>query len=138
LFLNRELSWLEFNQRVLHEAEETSLPLLERLKFLAIFGSNLDEFFMKRVGRFKQQLESQSQKARTTAAEQLRAIQIKLRPHYERQRTLLLEHVLPELQRHGLEIVRYVDLTPAEQAHLRVFFETHVFPVLTPLGLDTS
>lgn len=141
LLLSRELSWLEFNRRVLHEAEGAGLPALERLKFVAIFGANLDEFFMKRVGGLKLQLaggvDKRSPDGRTPA-EQLRAITDAVRPLYVHQRSVLLDQVLPELTRQGVELVRYRATSEPERAHLARFFDAMVFPILTPLGLDTS
>ena len=140
-FLNRELSWLEFNARVLAEAEDAAVPLLERLKFIAIFGANLDEFFMKRVGGLKLLLQSlapsRSPDGRTPA-EQLDEIAAWVRVWQPRQRGVLLETVLPELARQGLELVGYRDLQPAERSFIERFFLSKVFPILTPLGLDTS
>ncbi|MBP7589886.1 MAG: polyphosphate kinase 1, partial [Thermoanaerobaculia bacterium] len=140
-FFNRELSWLEFNGRVLAEAEDPSVPLLERLKFIAIFGGNLDEFFMKRVGGLKLQQQSRphgrSPDGRTPA-QQLAEIGAWIRPRQQLQRALLLERILPELARNGLELVGFRDLQPAERAYLERFFANNVFPILTPLGLDTS
>ncbi len=141
LFLNRELSWIEFNRRVLAEAEDETVPLLDRLKFLAIFGGNLDEFFMKRVGGLKLQLASGSEKRSPdgrTAGEQLAAIHEAVRPLYVHQRAVLLERVLPALAAHGVEVVRHRALAAAEREHVDRFFERNVFPILTPLGLDTS
>jgi len=141
LFLNRELSWIEFNRRVLAEAEDETVPLLDRLKFLAIFGGNLDEFFMKRVGGLKLQLASGSEKRSPdgrTAAEQLAAILEAVRPLYVHQRAVLLERVLPALAAHGVEVVRYRELAAGEREHVDRYFERSVFPILTPLGLDTS
>jgi polyphosphate kinase len=140
-FLNRELSWLEFNARVLAEAGDPGVPLLDRLKFLAIFGGNLDEFFMKRVGGLKLQQQSHpnglSPDGRTPA-QQLAEIGAWVRPRQQQQRALLLEKVLPEIARHGVELVAFRDLTPAERSHIERFFSSFVFPILTPLGLDTS
>jgi len=140
-FLNRELSWLEFNGRVLAEAEDPGVPLLERLKFIAIFGGNLDEFFMKRVGGLKLQQQSKpinlSPDGRTPA-QQLAEIGDWVRPRYQEQRALLLEVLLPELARQGVELVRFRDLSAPERAFLEKFFSSYVFPILTPLGLDTS
>ena len=140
-FLNRELSWLEFNARVLAEAADPTVPLLDRLKFLAIFGGNLDEFFMKRVGGLKLQQQSNpnglSPDGRTPA-QQLAEIGAWVRPRQQQQRALLLEKVLPEIARHGVELVTFRDLAPAERAHIEKFFSSFVFPILTPLGLDTS
>lgn len=140
-FFNRELSWLEFNARVLAEAEDPSVPLLDRLKFVAIFGANLDEFFMKRVGGLKLQLASKTVTRSPdgrTAAEQLTEIGAWVRVWQPRQRAILLEEILPELARQGVELVSHRDLTPGERVHLDRFFQTTVFPILTPLGLDTS
>ncbi|MEO7795702.1 MAG: polyphosphate kinase 1 [Thermoanaerobaculia bacterium] len=140
-FLNRELSWLEFNGRVLAEAEDPSVPLLERLKFIAIYGGNLDEFFMKRVGGLKLQQQSRSENRSPdgrTAAQQLIEIGAWVRPRQQRQRALLLELVLPELALQGVELVGFRDLSAGERIHLEKFFANTVFPILTPLGLDTS
>ncbi len=140
-FLNRELSWLEFNRRVLHEAEDPSVPLLERLKFIAIFSANLDEFFMKRVGGLRLQAAAAkgalSPEGRTPA-EQLAAIRSLLRPMYEHQREVLIGTLLPELALHGVELTRWRDLTDDERLRLGRYFAASVFPILTPLGVDTS
>lgn len=140
-FLNRELSWLEFNARVLAEAEDPTVPLLERLRFVAIFGGNLDEFFMKRVGGLKLLQQSGTQKLSPdgrTPSQQLTEIGAWIRPRQQQQRALLLESVLPDLARHGVELLGFRDLTTAERAFLERFFSNTVFPILTPLGLDTS
>jgi polyphosphate kinase len=140
-FLNRELSWLEFNRRVLAEAEDPSVPLLERLKFVAIFGGNLDEFFMKRVGGLKLQLQSKTPSLSPdgrTPAQQLREIREWIRPRYQEQRSLLLEQILPELAASGVELLGFRDLAGSERSFLEKFFSSYVFPILTPLGLDTS
>jgi len=140
-FFNRELSWLEFNRRVLHEAEDESWPVVERLKFIAIFGGNLDEFFMKRVGGLKLQAaagrSTRSPDGRT-AEEQLAAIRDSLRPDFERQRRLLLESILPELAANGIRILTWNELTPPEREWMEGYFLGNVFPILTPLGLDVS
>ncbi|HEY0782836.1 MAG TPA: RNA degradosome polyphosphate kinase, partial [Thermoanaerobaculia bacterium] len=113
LFINRELSWLEFNSRVLTEAEDDSNPLLERLKFVAIFDSNLDEFFMKRVGGLKQQLASNVHELSPdsrTPRQQLAEIDAVVRPLIARQRKLFNDVLMPEMARHGLEILGWDDL----------------------------
>ncbi|MEO8503511.1 MAG: polyphosphate kinase 1 [Acidobacteriota bacterium] len=141
LFLNRELSWLDFNRRVLAEAEDPSNPLLERLKFVAIFGSNLDEFFMKRVGGLKQQLAvnvSELSPDGRTPTEQLEAINAAVRPMVAAQHSIFLNDLVPELRRNGLEILRWEEVSEGERDHLRRFFESSVFPVLTPLALDPA
>ncbi len=140
-FFNRELSWLEFDRRVLHEAEDRSSPLLDRLRFVAIFAANLDEFFMKRVGGLKLQAASAKPTLSPdgrSAGEQLAAIRDAVLPLNEQQRRLLAEDLLPELARHGVEILRWANLSADEQAWAERYFVTHLFPILTPLGLDTS
>jgi polyphosphate kinase len=141
LFLNRELSWLEFNLRVLHEAEDASNPLLERLKFLAIFDSNLDEFFMKRVGGLKQQLASNIRELppdSRTPRQQLAEIHATVRPLLARQRRLFHEEMLPALRQHGLEILCWEELRASERRHLSDEFRKKLFPVLTPLAVDPA
>ena len=141
LFLNRELSWLEFNLRVLHEAEEPSNPLLERLKFIAIFDSNLDEFFMKRMGGLKQQLASNIRELppdSRTPRQQIAEILTAVRPMLARQRRLLNEDLLPALRQHGLEILRWDELRASERRHLSDVFRRELFPILTPLAVDPA
>ncbi|MFL6289351.1 MAG: polyphosphate kinase 1 [Thermoanaerobaculia bacterium] len=141
LFLNRELSWLEFNLRVLHEAEDASNPLLERLKFLAIFDNNLDEFFMKRVGGLKQQLASNIRELppdSRTPRQQLAEIHATVRPLLARQRRLFAEDLLPALRQHGLEILLWDELRASERRHLSEEFRRKLFPVLTPLAVDPA
>ncbi len=140
LFLNRELSWLDFNARVLREAEDTDTPLLERLKFVAIFDSNLDEFFMKRVGGLKQQLASNVRELspdNRTPRQQLAEIDRIVRPLLGRQRRLF-QALVPELKAHGLEIAAWDDLKPGERRHLAEDFEKRLFPILTPLAVDPA
>jgi polyphosphate kinase len=140
-FLNRELSWIEFNRRVLSQAEDVSLPLLERLKFIAIFSANLDEFFMKRVGGLQVQVDSGQRVLSPdgrTAAEQLAAIRATLQPLYDHQRSVMIDSILVELRRQGVEIVSWGGLSADESAWLARYFEQSVFPILTPLGLDVS
>jgi polyphosphate kinase len=140
--LNRELSWLEFNSRVLHEAEDPANPPLERLKFIAIFDSNLDEFFMKRVGGLKQQLASNVRElvpgTDGTPQQQLAAINAKVRPMVARQRRLLNADLLPALGQHGLEVVSWDELKASERRHLSDEFDRQFFPVLTPLAVDPA
>jgi polyphosphate kinase len=141
LFLNRELSWLDFNARVLSEAEEAETPLLERLKFVGIFESNLDEFFMKRVGGLKQQLASNVRELspdNRTPRQQLAEIDRRVRPLLARERRLLHRELLPALKAHALEIVRWHDLKSGERRHLSEEFEKKLFPLLTPLAVDPA
>jgi polyphosphate kinase len=140
--LNWELSWLEFNARVLHEAEDAGNPLLERLKFVAIFDANLDEFFMKRVGGLKQQLASNVREigpdGGPTPRQQLADINAAVRPLVTRQRRLLVEEILPALRQHGVEICTWEELRAAERRHLCEEFQRRIFPVLTPLAVDPA
>ncbi len=140
-FLNRELSWLEFNHRVLAEAMNPDNPLLERLRFVSIFDSNLDEFFMKRVGGLRQQLASNVRELppdRHTPREQLAAIRRVVRPLLVEQRRLLHAELLPALSRHGLEILGWEDLRGSERRHLTQEFERRLFPILTPMAVDPA
>ena len=141
LFLNRELSWLEFNRRVLHEAEDPRNPLLERLKFVAIFDNNLDEFFMKRVGGLKQQLASQILELPPdglTPRQQIATIDAVVRPLLTQHRRVFNGEILPALCQHGLEILRWDELRASERRHFTEFFERQLFPALTPLALDPA
>ena len=141
LFINRELSWLEFNRRVLHEVRDESNPLIERLKFVAIFDNNLDEFFMKRVGGLKQQLASNVRELppdSRTPRQQLAEINAAVRPMLAEQRRLLNDELLPALRQHGLEILRWDEIKPAERRHLAEEFDRRIFPVLTPLAVDPA
>jgi polyphosphate kinase len=141
LYLNRELSWLEFNLRVLHEAEDPSNPLLERLKFMAIFDSNLDEFFMKRIGGLKQQLASNLRELppdSRTPRQQLAEIHAAVRPLLDRQRRILNQELLPALRQHGLEILNWDELRASERRHLSDEFSRKLFPILTPLAFDPA
>ncbi|HEU4699252.1 MAG TPA: polyphosphate kinase 1 [Gemmatimonadales bacterium] len=140
LYINRELSWLEFNRRVLAEAQDGRTPLLERLKFLAIFGSNLDEFFQVRVGGLKQQLAAGY--AERTAdgmrpEDQLRAIAGIVRDLEREAYATLLDDLLPALADDGLTLhLDHAALDEADRAHLAEYFQANVFPVLTPLAVD--
>jgi polyphosphate kinase len=138
-YFNRELSWLEFNDRVLHEALDPRTPLLERLKFAAIFSSNLDEFFMVRVAILKQQVEagvSQLTPDGRTPQSQLDAIAQRLRSRVIEQHRHVEQVLLPQLVEQGVHILQYKDLQPNQQQHLRDYFERRIFPVLTPLAVD--
>jgi len=139
LLINRELSWLEFNRRVLEEALDTRHPLLERLKFLAIFSSNLDEFFMVRVSGLQEALEGgfgERSPDGMTADEQLRAIRQKLRPLLDQHMRCLKEEVIPALAAADITIRRYSDLNKRERRFADEYFLHHVFPILTPQAVD--
>jgi polyphosphate kinase len=140
LYFNRELSWLEFNRRVLEEAQDPCVPLLERLKFLAIFESNLDEFFMVRVGGLQQKVQSGiaygSGADRMPVKEQLECIGQIVREMTEKTYDCLMNQVLPALEREGIVILHPKDLTEEHRKHLTAIFRRDVFPVLTPLAVD--
>lgn len=139
LYLNRELSWLEFNARVLHEAVDERTPLLERLKFLSIFSTNLDEFYQVRVAGLRRQVAAGVQQVPAdgmSPAAQLEAIDAKVRELLARQHQCFHQVLLPELDRHGIRLVEMGDLTPDESRAMHAFFEREVFPVLTPLAVD--
>ncbi len=138
-FLNRELSWLEFNARVLHEAFDTRNPLLERAKFLSIYSTNLDEFYMVRVAGLRRQVRAgvtQPSPDGMSPSEQLAAIAKRVEQQLVDVRTCLNDYVLPGLADRGVRLVSMSDLTPAEWLTVDSFFESQVFPVLTPLAVD--
>src|SRR5688572_4461521 len=140
-FLNRELSWIEFNRRVLDEALDQTQPVLERLKFLSIFSTNLDEFFMIRVSGLQDQIDAEPDLLSPdglTPAAQMHMISERLRPMLQTQSRCLLEEVLPALARSCVRIVSYAELAHHRRAELELFFEERVFPVLTPLSVDPS
>jgi polyphosphate kinase len=140
LYINRELSWLEFNRRVLEEARDPEVPLMERLKFLAIFSSNLDEFFMVRVGGLQQKVHSGilrgSGADRMAPAEQLERINATVRSMVSEQYQCWLHEVLPALEREGIVFRGRRELTDSDRAHLKDVFHREIFPVLTPLAID--
>ena len=140
-FLNRELSWLDFNARVLALAEDPSTPLLERAKFLAIFASNLDEFYMVRVAGMKRRLQAgipvrggDQMPLRT----QLELVAEKTAELVARHAACFADEVLPKLVAEGIELLRWNDLDDDERSQLRTYFRDHVFPVLTPLAVDPA
>lgn len=137
--LNRELSWVEFNSRVLDEALDPSQPLLERLKFLSIFSTNLDEFFMVRVSGLQEQHDANPLMLSPdglSPATQLRRISERLRPLLDVQMRCLTKQILPGLEDYGVHIVPYGKLNKEQRAELKDFFYERVFPVLTPLSVD--
>ncbi len=140
LFLNRELSWLAFNRRVLHEAEDQRNPLLERVKFLAITASNLDEFFMKRIGGLKQQVAAGLQERTVdgrTPQEQIRECYGRV-AELERQQRHILAALSVELRAQGIAVLAYAELTDDEQQALRQHYLRAVFPLVTPLAVDPA
>ncbi len=138
---NRELSWLEFNRRVLEEALDDGAPLLERLKFLSIFSTNLDEFFMIRVSGLKEQIaEGIREKSRDgmTAQEQLNAIGERLRPMLAEQMRCLHKEILPQLAEKDIKLVPFKELNREDKKKLESYFLKNIFPVLTPQAVDVS
>jgi polyphosphate kinase len=140
-YFNREVSWLQFNSRVLEEALDMSKPLLERVKFLAIFASNLDEYFMIRVSGLRRQVREGVLKAPPdgmTPTEQLAAIRRTLLPELEQQSTCWRDDLLPKLQAAGIQICAYDALSRKQRAFMRRLFARDIFPVLTPLAFDPA
>jgi polyphosphate kinase len=141
LYFNREQSWLEFNRRVLEEALDHQNPLLERVKFLSIFSTNLDEFFMIRVAGIKQQVAAGvigRSPDGITPAEQLIAIRRTVDALTDQHRRCWLEDVQPKLREQGIRLLDYAELTDQQRAFCKAYFEREVFPVLTPLAFDPS
>ena len=139
LYVNRDLSWLAFNERVLDQARDRSWPVLERLKFLGIFGSNLDEFFMIRVSGLHEQLQSQAPSNAPdglTAVEQLTRIRSLVLRLSEAAVSLWLNELLPELVRQRIRVRSFNELTSEQHEWARAYFRRAVFPVLTPLAVD--
>ena len=139
LFINRELSWLAFNERVLAQAQDASHPLLERVKFLAITGTNLDEFFMVRVAtilkKFRAGIEEVSIDGQTTD-QQLATIRSRALPQIDDQTACWSQSLRPLLAAEGIHFLEQTDYTPAIDAWLEKYFKEHIFPVLTPLAFD--
>jgi polyphosphate kinase len=140
-FLDRELSWLAFNRRVLQLAQDSNMHLLERVNFLSIFSSNLDEFFMVRVAGLKRRLATglavkspsglSPKEVLTKISEQAHELQL---AHAK----LFLEVIEPELEKHGINLVRWNELRDDEKLSLQDYFQSHIFPVLTPLAVDPA
>ncbi|MFN8026506.1 MAG: RNA degradosome polyphosphate kinase [Acidimicrobiia bacterium] len=140
-FINRELSWLDFNARVLALAEDTRQPLLERAKFLAIFSQNLDEFFEVRVSGLVEQLEAGLRTSSTgdiDLVEQIRAVRARAAELQERAAAVFRDDVVPALVRAGIHFVQFPDLSDDDLAHVDQLFLDRIFPVLTPLAVDPA
>ncbi|MBD2038993.1 polyphosphate kinase 1 [Leptolyngbya sp. FACHB-321] len=138
-YFNREISWLEFNNRVLHEAFDPRTPLLERLKFMAIFSSNLDEYFMVRVAALKEQVAAKVTRRSAdgcTAQEQLELIGQRLRPMVAQQHRHFEQALRPQLAAKGVYLLDYIDLNQEQRRYLQTYFDEQIFPVLTPLAID--
>ena len=140
LYLNRELTWLEFNRRVLNEAEDVRTPLLERVKFLAIVSSNLDEFFMKRIGGLKQQVGAGVQELTVdgrTPQQQIDEAQAVV-AEIESRKERLLPEVLSRLAEHGIEVIDHSDLEEEERDTLRKHYVENIMPLVTPQSIDPA
>ena len=140
-FFNREIQWLEFNKRVLDLAESPETPLLERVRFMGIFTSNLDEFMMKRVGGLKRQVDyglSKKSHDGLTAKEQLSKIKDYLTPLCQQMATLYKKEMIPELAKHNIHLKKWKDLNQKEKESMREYYQTNIFPVLTPLVVDNA
>ena len=141
-YVNRELSWLEFNYRVLSEARDKSIPLFERLKFLSITASNLDEFYMVRVASLKDMVHAKYTKpdiAGLTPQEQLDQISAKTHDLVDMQYSTYNRSLVPALRQNGLRVIMaHEDLTEAEAAYADEYFQQNVYPVLTPMAFDSS
>ena len=141
LFINRELSWLEFNQRVLDQAFDPSNPILERLKFLCIVSSNLDEFFEVRVAGLKQQRQTHASEAGPdglSASETLALVSERVRKMVDDQYLCWREQILPGLEAQRIRFHKYPDVASHEKKHFAEFYEKTIYPVLTPIAVDPS
>ncbi len=141
LYINRELSWLQFNGRVLEEAEDIELPLLERVKYLSIFSSNLDEFFMIRISGLRQQLTGGVLEAPPdgmTPSEQISGVRQELMGQLTRFSRCWQHDLLPKLELSGIHVLRYNQLQPKQRQLLRRYFSREIFPTLTPLAFDPA
>jgi polyphosphate kinase len=138
-YINREISWLEFNRRVLEEARDESVPLLERVKFLAIFSSNLDEFFMVRVARLKRMIDDGDQSAdpdSLTPAQTLTAISKRVHDLAAEQHLCFLNTIMPQLSAEGIHLVRPEEMSGEQERFLEEFFQRTLYPIVTPLAFD--
>ncbi len=140
-YLDRELSWLSFNERVLELAEDEHTPLLERARFLAIFASNLDEFFMVRIAGLKRRIAAGFAVSSATGMSPTRLVEAltdKAHQLMDRHADVFEEQVLPQLQEQGIHLVHFGELEEAERERLRKLFRSDIFPVLTPLAVDPA
>ncbi len=138
---DREMSWLSFNQRVLELAEDPTMPLLERVRFLAIFSSNLDEFYMVRVATLMSKLENgvtASNAAGFTPIELMKQVSLRTNDLMERQSRVYHEEIEPLLKNEGIEFVHWDQLNDTERGYITKLFQDRIFPVLTPLAVDPS
>ncbi|NDG74425.1 MAG: RNA degradosome polyphosphate kinase, partial [Synechococcaceae bacterium WB8_1B_136] len=141
LYINRELSWIAFNQRVLAMALSEHTPLLEQAKFSAIFSNNLDEFFMVRVASLKSQVEAGVQTLSDdglTPAQQLSKVRTALQPLLEQQQAHYRHYLKHQLAEHGVHLLDYTRLNQAQKRWVNDYFQSAIFPVLTPLAVDPA
>ncbi len=139
LYINRDLSWIEFNRRVFEEAQDNRHPLLERVKFLSIFDTNLDEFIMVRLAGLKDQVEAHVPSLSPdgmTAEQQLAAVRQTLAPLVQEVSQYWRSELMPLLVEQHIHILDYEQLDAQQRASMRTYFEREVFPVLTPLAVD--
>ncbi len=140
-FVNRELSWLDFNERVLRMSTEPGVPLLERAKFLAIFSSNLDEFFQVRVAAMRDQQAagvSSPLPDGLTPSRQLDRVVVRVAELAARQQSIYLDEIAPALRSHGIAVCAWSDLSDAEREFAKAYYDERIFPVLTPLAVDPA
>lgn len=138
-FFNRDLSWVEFNRRVLEEALNPDLPLLEKIRFVSIFFSNLDEFYMIRVSGLKEQIAANIHEPTIdglTPLQQVKSIENALLPMIKQLNDLWINEIVPQLRKHGVRLLRYREFSDEERKRLREYFKQEIFPVLTPLAFD--
>src|SRR5215469_7888192 len=139
LYINRELSWIEFNRRVFEEAKDSRHPLLERVNFIAIFETNLDEFIMIRLAGLKDQIDMHAAMRSPdgrTAAQQLAAVRQRLAPLVQEVRQYWRNELLPLLTGQHIHLLDYEQLDEKQRNVMRLYFEQEIFPVLTPLAVD--
>lgn len=139
-YLNRELTWLSFNRRVLYEAQDERTPLLERLKFIAIVSSNMDEFFMKRIGGLKEQLAAGVQELTVDGRTPRQQIEecLAVVHDIEAQKDMLLPTILKALEQEGIHLLNYRDLDDEERARVREYYLQNIFPLVTPQSVDSA
>jgi len=138
-FINRDLSWVEFNKRVLEEALNPELPLLEKIKFISIFCSNLDEFYMIRISGIKEQIAANVEEPSIdglTPIEQLRKIERALKPLLKNLDNYWMDYITPALKENNIKLLSFNDISEADKAKLTEYFKKEVYPVLTPLAFD--
>ena len=138
-YFNRDLSWIEFNRRVLEEALNPELPLLEKIKFISIFLTNLDEFYMIRISGLKEQIAANVIEPSIdgyTPREQIRKIEKTIQPMLKEVLDLWTESIVPELKKNGISILEYNDLDDSEKKILTDYFQKEIYPILTPLAFD--